>query len=130
MEPEKKSNGALIGLIIIIFSPPIIKLLFVGGKFTVDNYQLAISLLPYFFLASIGWGVINIFFQPLIALKKTWVVGLINLSSLMTAWSITYILNILFNPLTAISWGVTSLLFINILLAEIFWQYYKRNLHT
>ena len=120
----------LIGLIIIIFSPPIIKLLFVGGKFTVDNYQLAISLLPYFFLASIGWGVINIFFQPLIALKKTWVVGLINLSSLMTAWSITYILNILFNPLTAISWGVTSLLFINILLAEIFWQYYKRNLHT
>lgn len=117
-----------IGLTIILFSPPVIKFLFVGGKFSINDYQLAIKLIPYFFLVAVGWGVINIFFQPLLALKKTWAVGLINLFSLFFAWAIAHILNILFTPLIAISWGVTSLLFMNILLAEIFWQYYKKNL--
>lgn len=121
-------TSILVGSAIVLFSPPIIKFLFVGGKFSTNDYQLAILLIPYFFLSAIGWGAINIFFQPLLALKKTWVVGAINIFSLFFAWALTYILNTLFTPLIAICWGVTSLLFLNILLAEISWRYYKKNL--
>ena len=111
---------------IVITSPVIIKFLFVGGKFTLKDSQKVISLLPYFILPGVGWGIAGIYFQPLLALKKTWVVGIINLSSLFLGWTIASFVSKSQSPVTAISWGLTVLLFANIIFAEIGWQLYKR----
>jgi len=117
----------LVVIAIVIVSPTVIKFLFVGGKFTLKDGQKVISLLSYFILPGIGWGIANIFFQPLLALKKTWTVGIINIISLIFGWLIASFINNKFNsPIDAISWGLVTLLFTNIILAEIIWQRAKK----
>jgi len=119
--------SSLVVAVIIITSPVIIRFLFVGGKFTLQDSQKVIYLLPYFILPGIGWGIANIFFQPLLALKKTWTVGIINIISLIFGWLIAFFINKFQSPIEAISWGLITLLFMNIILAEIVWQCTKKN---
>ncbi len=120
--------SCLVILLLVVLSSFFINLLFVGGKFTSQDAQKTINIIAFFILPGIAWGLSGIFFQPLLALKKTWVVGFINLGSLFLGWGTAFFINRFYSPLDAISWGLTVLLFSNIIIAEIAWQYYKLKL--
>ncbi len=119
-----------IGVIISItlFAPFIIKLLFVGGKFTLEDAENTSSMIPYFILPALAWGTSSIFFQPLIALKKQLQLGMLNVAALVLALLAAWITNEMTNPFAAIIVGITVLLLTGIIGSEILWQYYKKRL--
>lgn len=111
-----------------LISPLLINWLFVGGKFTQQDANTSISLIPFFVLPAIGWGINSIFFQPLVALKKQLPLGLLNLGALIAAWIMGYFVKNTVNPLTGIITGLLVLLFTGIIGSELLWQYYKKEL--
>jgi peptidoglycan biosynthesis protein MviN/MurJ (putative lipid II flippase) len=118
----------LVTISIMLLAPIAINILFVGGKFTKQDAEITISLLPMFLLPAIGWGVSSVFFQPLLALKKQFQLGLLNCFSLLAAWFIGLQIKRYFGPLPAISSGLIILLFTGIIGSELLWQHYKKNL--
>ncbi|MEN9327860.1 MAG: integral rane protein MviN [Candidatus Parcubacteria bacterium] len=117
-----------ITILLMLFSPFIIRILFVGGKFTPHDADISISLLPLFVLPAIGWGVNNIFFQPLLAIRKQWTIACIHITALVCAWITGSLVLSQFGPLPAITSGLLVLLFGGIAGSEILWQYYKKKL--
>ena len=115
-----------ISLTVFLVTPFIIHLLFIGGKFSYHDAQLAISVLPLFILPAIGWGSYPVFFQPLIALHKQNQIAMIAFLSLTVSLTTAYITKIAFGPLTAISLSLTALLLTGIILSEILWQKEKK----
>jgi len=114
------------GLAIII--PFLVQYLFVGGRFTETDAQKTIALIPYFILPGLGWGMINIFFQPLLALRQQPLLGILNVVALSLAIAIGKYLLIALNPLVAISGSLIILLFVGIIGSEILWQREKQKL--
>jgi putative peptidoglycan lipid II flippase len=114
--------------LIVLLAPVFINLLFVGGKFTIEDAKNTSSLIPFFIIPSIAWGVNSIFFQPLIALKKQLQLGFLNLSALFLAFLSAYITNYISEPFYAIIVGITVLLLTGIIGSEILWQHYKKKL--
>ncbi len=116
-----------ITFLIILISPMVIQFLFVGGKFTAQDAQHVIALLPFFVLPAIGWGINGVFFQPLIALHKQFQLGILNVIALLCGW-VAASITISIGPLFAISFGLIILLFTGIIGSELLWQYYKKKL--
>ena len=109
-------------------TPELLKQLFVGGQFDMSDLQKTVELLPIFILPAIGWGVANLFAQPLIALKKVWWVGGIQLASLVCGWLVAMTLQSSGFAILSIGAGLTILLFGGIIGNEIVWQIYKKRL--
>jgi hypothetical protein len=84
--------------------------------------------LPLFILPAIGWGINSIFFQPLLALKKQFQVGVINVIALVLGWGGGYMVKMYVGPTQGITVGLTILLFSGIIGSEILWQRYKKTL--
>lgn len=124
------SIGVSVGvtLIVVVVGPILINLLFVGGKFTQQDANVANSLLPYFILPAIGWGINSVFFQPLIALKKQLPLSILHLVSFTLAWIFGTVIKSHFGALQGIVGGLIILLFTGIIGSEILWQYYKNTL--
>ena len=131
---KAKILGLFISIVIIIaitlLSPLIIQLLFVGGKFTAKDATTASSMIPLFILPAIAWGTNSIFFQPLVALKKQFQLGVLNVAALILGIGVAWTANQLFGPLFAIISGITVQLFTGIIGSEILWQYHKKKLLT
>ncbi len=117
-----------ITVIIVFIAPIIVSLVFVGGQFTKHDAQVTSSLIPLFVIPSIGWGVNAIFMQPLVALKKRYLVGTINVGSMVMGFGIGNLISSQLGPLQGIVWGLTALIFSGIIGNELLWQYYKRKL--
>ncbi len=113
---------------VAIVAPILIYILFVGGKFTKHDSVVAASLLPYFILPALGWGINSVFMQPLIALKKQLHVGVLNVVALIFGWSASSMILKPFGPLVSISAGLIILLFTGIIGSELLWQYYRKKL--
>lgn len=120
--------GVIISL--TLFAPFIIKILFVGGKFTIEDAERTSAMIPYFILPALAWGTNSIFFQPLIALKKQFQLGVLNVGALILALLSAWGAQELLNPFAAIIVGITVLLLTGIIGSEILWQYHKRKLLT
>ena len=119
-----------IGVIIALalFAPIIIRILFVGGKFTLKDAETTSSLIPFFILPALAWGTNSIFFQPLIAMKKQLQLGILNIGALILGLGTAWTINMIFGALAAIIIGITVLLLTGIIGSEILWQYYKKKL--
>lgn len=115
-------------LMIIVFLPITINILFVGNKFTKHDADLTISLLPYFILPAVGWGINGVFFQPLIALKKQLQIGVLNVFALIASFIIGSLLVSKAGALQALSISLIILLFTGIIGSEILWQIEKKKL--
>lgn len=115
-------------MFMVFLAPLAINILFVGGRFTHDDARITNGLLPLFVLPAIGWGVNTIFMQPLIALKKQYIVGIISVGAMVMGFGMGYLMNARFGPLAGIIWGLTTLIFFGIIGSELVWQYYKRKL--
>lgn len=115
-------------LAILVLGPILIKYLFVGGKFTLSDFEQVQLLFPIFLLPSFAWGLNNLFFQPLIALKKPWTLGIINSVALAASWFSTQYLFNLGLGVWAISLGLCILLFGGMVVSEIIWQIEKKKL--
>jgi putative peptidoglycan lipid II flippase len=115
-------------ILVVMLTPLFVSLLFVGGKFTSQDAQTTISLVPYFVLPAIGWGINSVFFQPLLALKKQLHLGILNIISLVLGWGIGWIVKENFGALPGITSGLIVLLFSGIIGSELLWQYYKKKL--
>ncbi len=112
----------ILALSIYFIAPVFIKLLFVGGKFTLEDYSRAVVLIPYYLIPVFGWGIISVFLQPLYALKKHMLVGILNLFCFAVAWIIAT--NVSHSsPSLAISVGLSVLLLGSALGSEIIWQF-------
>lgn len=120
--------SVLSSLAIFYVGPLILKYLFLGGKFSSVDLENTNMLFPVFLAPSFAWGLNNLFFQPLIALKKTWVLGGINVISLMLAWITTLRLFSVGWGVWAISVGLCVLLFGGIIMSEIVWQIEKKKI--
>ncbi|QQG44106.1 MAG: hypothetical protein HYW86_04570 [Candidatus Roizmanbacteria bacterium] len=118
----------IVTILLILLAPLAINILFVGGKFSQEDARITISLLPLFVLPAIGWGVNAVFFQPLLALRKQYQLGLINIFALFISWTSAWFINKYLGPLPAITWGLIILLFTGIIGSEILWHYYKKKL--
>jgi len=117
-----------ITMLLLFIAPFFITLLFVGGKFTAEDALVTNKLLPLFVLPSIGWGINTIFMQPLIALKKQYVVGALNVLAMILGFSVGYVTKLHFGPLFGILTGLTTLIFSGIIGSEFVWQYYKNQI--
>lgn len=117
-----------ITIITVVLTPLLLKLLFVGGRFTSADASKSLALIPFFILPAIGWGINNIFFQPLIALKKQKELGILNVCAFGLAWTIGSFSKLHFGPMIALSAGLITLLFTGIIGSEILWQHYKKGL--
>lgn len=115
-------------LAILLLGPLVIRYLFIGGKFTLADFAEVEKMFPIFLLPSFAWGLNSIFFQPLIALKKSWTLGIINSVSLGLSWFATQYLFALGYGLWAISIGLCVLLFGGIITSEIIWQIEKKKI--
>ncbi|KKQ33792.1 MAG: Integral membrane protein MviN [Candidatus Levybacteria bacterium GW2011_GWA2_37_36] len=108
--------------IIVFFAPFFMKLLLTGGKFSSKNVEILISLFPYFIIPSIGWGISQIFFQPIIAIGKQHLLTFVNIGAVFLSWiSATYAYE-QFGGMMAISVGLIVLSFTGIIGAEIIWR--------
>ncbi|MEI6774566.1 MAG: lipid II flippase MurJ [bacterium] len=112
----------MIILIILFISPFFMKLLLTGGKFTGKNVDLLISLFPYFVIPAIGWGISQLFFQPIIAIGKQHYLTLLNIGAVALSWGAAALVYARWGGLAAISAGLIILTFTGILGAEILWQ--------
>lgn len=121
--------SVFVTMILVFLAPVIINVLFVGGRFTQQDADLTNRLLPLFVLPAIGWGVNTIFMQPLIALKKQYIVGTISVGSMVMGFGMGYLMKSQISPVAGIVWGLTSMIFFGIIGNELVWQYYKRKLH-
>jgi len=113
-----------VGTILFIFfiAPFFMRLLLTGGKFSGKNVEILISLFPYFLLPAVGWGVGQIFFQPIIAIGKQYLLTMVNVLAVFLAWlSANYTYGI-FGGMAAISVGLIVLAFTGIIGAEIIWK--------
>ncbi len=134
IETVNKAKIAAIGIAVVtsvgmaLIAPLLIHWLFVGGKFTQQDAQTTINLVPLFILPAIGWGINSVFFQPLIAIKKQLPLGLLNVGALVIAWFIGTIIKDAFDPITGIISGLLILLFTGIIGSEVLWQYHKKKL--
>jgi len=115
-----------ISLAVFLIAPLVIHLLFVGGKFSRQDAQTAISVLPLFIIPAVGWGSYPVFFQPLIALNKQNQVAIISFLALAAGLITAYLAKISLGPLAAISSSLTVLLLTGIILSEILWQKEKK----
>lgn len=122
--------SVIVVLLIYFLAPFIISLLFVGGKFTLEDSKNTISLIPMFLVPALGWGISEIFYQPLFAIKKQIYVCIINVFALASSWTIAVVTNRLIGPLPAITYGLISLFLISIIGSEILWQHFKNKLKT
>lgn len=120
----------LVTITTVVLGPYVVKILFVGGKFKTFDAFLAVKLLPYFIIPAIGWGIINVYFQPLIAIKKIIQLSLLQISCVIFAWITGLLVNYFFGTMLAITSGLTVLLFTGIIGSEILWQIYKRKLRS
>ena len=109
-------------LIIIFTAPFFIRLLLTGGKFSAKNVDLLISLFPYFIIPSIGWGVSQIFFQPIIAIGKQHLLTFVNIFAVCLSWLGAELVYKQFGGMMAISVGLIVLSFTGIIGAEIIWR--------
>jgi putative peptidoglycan lipid II flippase len=115
-------------LIIVFIAPFFMRLLLTGGKFSGKNVEILISLFPYFIGPAVGWGISQIFFQPIIAIGKQHILTLVNILAVFLAWiSATYAFNV-FGGMMAISVGLLVLSFTGIIGAETIWQLEKKKL--
>ena len=122
------SISLLVTICITLITPLFIHLLFVGGKFSAKDAEITISLVPFFVLPAIGWGVNSVFFQPLLALKKQLPLGIVNVGALIIGWGGGSIIKNVAGPLPGIAAGLILLLFSGIIGSELLWQYYKNQL--
>lgn len=114
--------------VIVFIAPFFMRLFLTGGKFSGKNVDLLISLFPYFIIPAVGWGISQIFFQPIIAIGKQHRLTLVNILAVCLSWmSATYAYK-QFGGMTAISVGLIVLVFTGIIGAEIIWQIEKRKL--
>lgn len=116
-------------LVILFISPFFMRFLLTGGKFSGKNVEILISLFPYFIIPAIGWGVSQLFFQPIIAIGKQHYLTVLNVCAVGLSWGVASIVYTLWGGLMAISAGLIILSFTGILGAEIIWQQHlKRHL--
>ena len=130
---KAKAYALFLSLILVILiyflAPIVIKILFVGGKFTISDYDNTIKLLPYYLMPIVGWGTVSVFMQPLYALKKHFQIGTLNLSIFIIAWIVTDRISKIHVAL-AISMGLSILLIGSSLGAEILWRINFKKLST
>lgn len=112
-----------LGLSIIVYflTPILVKYLYVGGRFTNQNYLVSISYIPYFVFPGILLPLVGVFLQPLYALKKHLLVGIFSVFSFFLA---AY-LGSLFQQTSAIlsiSVSLSTLFLLIILFSQIVWQ--------
>lgn len=124
--------GATVGVVFatMFLAPFVIKMLFVGGKFTQQNANIVNSIIPLFVLPAIGWGLSGVFFQPLLALRKYVHLAILNIIALIFAWTGATLVNSWYGGLAAITSGLIILLFTGIIGSEIIWQYNKKKLFS
>lgn len=108
--------------VIVYISPFFMRLLLTGGKFSGKNVEILISLFPYFVVPAIGWGVSQLFFQPIIAIGKQYYLTILNLCAVVLSWAAATLIYPQWGGLLAISVGLIILSFTGILGAEIIWQ--------
>jgi putative peptidoglycan lipid II flippase len=118
----------IVTFLVALFAPLAISLLFVGNKFTSNDAQITVSLLPLFILPAVGWGINSVFFQPLIALKKTLQLAIIQVISLILGWEIGSFVMTKVGVMPGITTGLIVLLFSGIIGSEVVWQYYRKKL--
>ena len=109
-------------LVIVYISPFFMRLLLTGGKFTGKNVEVLISLFPYFIIPAVGWGVSQLFFQPIIAIGKQYYLTILNVCAVAFSWIVATLIYPQWGGLLAISIGLIILSFTGILGAEIIWQ--------
>lgn len=114
--------------VIVLIAPPMMRIVLPGGKFSSQNVETLISIIPYFILPSLGWGIASIFFQPIVALGKQHTMILINLLAIVLSWFSAELAFRYFGSLAAISTGLTVLTFTGIVGCELLWQNYKKKL--
>ena len=110
----------MIGFILVV-APFFMRLILVGGKFSSSDVEKLIAIFPYFIIPALGWGVSQIYFQPLIALRKQHQLAFLNVGALLVAWPIATIVSNSYGDLYAITAGLIVLLFTGIIGAEILW---------
>lgn len=130
-------NRAKVGAVIIsigvtitlaLLAPFAINLLFVGNKFTLQDAQTTIAMLPIFILPAIGWGINSVFFQPLLALRKQMQLAIIQVIALILGWGTGLVIKEQFGVMPGIATGLIVLLFTGIIGSEVIWQYHKKQL--
>ena len=107
---------------VFLLAPFVLQLLFLGGKFTLVDLDRTVALLPAFVLPAIGWGIVSVFFQPLIALKRFGALSVIGLISLLLAWVTASVLTTFGYGVWAISIGLSVLLFGSVVGCEVVWR--------
>ena len=130
---NKAKLMALLGSLIVTLgvytiAPFLIQVLFVGQRFTPSDAGKTISLLPYFILPSLGWGIINVWFQPLLALKKQVTVGIISVLSFSLAVAVGKWATLTYGALSGILSSLNILLLAGIIGSETIWQREKQKL--
>ncbi len=113
--------SALTAVAVYVLAPPVIHMLYVGNKFSIADGQQAIALLPYFIIPGVGWGLVTIFVQPLIALHHQWMVGVISAGALACGWIAALIIEPIWGPLMAMVIGLSVLLYGIVVMSEIVW---------
>ena len=113
------SSALVLGIYFV--APFFIKILFVGGKFSISDFNTAITLIPYYLLPVFGWGIISVFLQPLYALKKHLHVGILILICFLLAWFVASTIS-KDSPTLAISVGLSILLLGSSIGSEILWR--------
>lgn len=109
-------------LIVVFVAPFFMRFLLTGGKFSSENVEILISLFPYFVIPATGWGIAQIFAQPIIAIGKQYILTLVNILAVCLAWLSANYTYRLFGGLPAISVGLIVLAFAGIIGAEIIWK--------
>lgn len=130
MAKEKVQKAKLYGtiltvaiiLVIVYISPYFMRIFLTGGKFSGNNVEVLISLFPYFIAPAIGWGISQLFFQPIIAIGKQYLLTLLNVTAVCLSWIVASIIFPYWGGLVAISVGLIILTFTGIIGAEIIWN--------
>lgn len=116
-------------IFIIVFTAPFfMRLLLTGGKFSGKNVEILISMFPYFIIPAIGWGIAQIFIQPIIAIGKQHLLTLVNIGAVCLAWLGATLAYNMFGGMMAISVGLIILSFTGIIGAEIIWKIQSKKL--
>jgi len=118
--------STIIAFITMLTAPILINLLFVGGKFSAQDAKITISMLPLFVIPAIAWGSYGVFFQPILALKKSFHLAVVCTLSLGLGWLVGSVIKSLAGPLAGISVGLIVWLGFGIIGAELLWQIYKK----